>query len=136
MTQANKIKTQSATFAPTKQKPKIAQNRKEKHFYQQFTGVTRDFRETVVLRLYGTNKIYACLWVNDSRRNLYVMGGGNASGYGYHKASAAAQEAFDDAGIKLALPIDGRGNDAIEPALKAVMAALGYEDFAILNAHA
>ena len=47
--------------------------------------------------------IYACIWHNNG------SGSGYAGGYGYHKASAAAQAAITSSGIDLSEDIDGRG---------------------------
>jgi hypothetical protein len=75
----------------------------------------------ITLRLYGTgNKNFACLWISGQDRR----GSGSAGGYGYHRPSAAAQEAINNAGISLSLPIDGRGEEAIREALLAIARAL------------
>ena len=117
---------------------KILQNRKEKSFWMQYSLVSLTKNAGIVklasLRLYGSNRIYACLWVNASP--VHVSGGGSASGYGYHKPSAAASEAFTDAGIVLDEDIAGGGDESIRAALVAVGEALGYETFNVIEAHA
>ena len=90
-----------------------------------------EFSEPVTVRWYmsrsgdGASPVYCSLWVHCSP--YYVSGRGIARGYGYHKASAAFQEACDSAGIELSQPVDGRGNDMVREALYAVGAALGFE---------
>jgi len=126
------IQTATINSAP---KNNIASNRKEKHFTAQYSIVTSDYREPVILRLYGTGATnYACLWVN--YKEVHISGGGKAGGYGYHRASAAAQVAINNAGIALSQDIDGRGNGAIGDALKAIARALGLTDFGLIEAHA
>jgi hypothetical protein len=116
-------------------------HRKENHFMQSYILLCTDksgIRELAQLRLYGTQSTnYACLWVHDSKSETYVAGSGKSGGYGYHRPSAAAQVAFDNAGISLSEAIDGCGDSAIENAMKALGAALGiYSNIAVINAHA
>ncbi len=115
--------------------------RKEEHFYKQFSVINTTKSEryaysSVILRLYATQaRIYACLWINENRHHL--SGGGYAGGYGYHKASAAAQAAIDAAGIKLDQSIAGVGDDVIREALLAIAQAINPEGkFIIHEAHA
>ena len=88
----------------------------------------------------GASPIYCSLWVHGA---LYCSGAGKASGYGYHKQSAALQAAIDSAGIKLtgdnysskpedetdtrAARIDGCGDRAMEEALQAIAIAAGAD---------
>lgn len=121
---------------------KVRSNRKENAFYKQFSVYALDMpdyngepRELVCLRLYATEaRHYACIWIQGN--DVYGYGGGNASGYGYHRASAAAQEAIRDAGITLDEYIDGRGDEAIRAALKAIAEAAGSRKYFIGEAHA
>ena len=58
------------------------------------------------------------------------MNAGRATGYGYHKASAALQAAFDSAGVGITLAgapasISGLGEAAMRDALEAVARAAG-----------
>lgn len=83
-------------------------------------------------RIYGTGTANtACLWITSSaigkRRELYVNGSGKATGYGYHRPSAAVQDAVTNAGITIAQPIDGVGDSAIETLLLAIGRALGIK---------
>ena len=90
-----------------------------------------EFSEPITVRWYmsrsgdGASPVYCALWVHCSP--YYVSGRGKAGGYGYHKASAAFQDACDSAGIELSQPVDGRGNDMVREALYAIGAALGFE---------
>ena len=78
--------------------------------------------------------VYCCLWV-DGR----YSGRGQAGGYGYHKESAALQEAIKSVGIQLKgdpygregkeggnCSIHGIGQQGMELALKAIARAAGY----------
>lgn len=92
-----------------------------------------EYHQPVTLRTYAgrsrdSSRIYASIWVSGR-----YSGHGYAGGYGYHKASAAAQTAIRSAGITLSAPIDGRGDSAIEGALGAIARALGFGHFTIVR---
>ena len=59
----------------------------------------------------------------------YRHGCGSASGCGYHKASAAFQEAANDAGISLDNDINGRGEGAVDDAMIAIAEAMYGQKF-------
>ena len=90
-----------------------------------------EFKEPITVRWYmsrsgdGASPVYCALWVHCSP--YYVSGRGVAKGYGYHKTSAAFQEACDSAGIELSQPVDGRGNDMVREAILVIGEALGFE---------
>ena len=90
-----------------------------------------EFKEPITVRWYmsrsgdGASPVYCALWVYCSP--YYVSGRGKAGGYGYHKASAAFQDACDSAGIDLSQPVDGRGDELVREAMFAIGAALGFE---------
>lgn len=91
----------------------------------------------VELRLYGTgNQNFACLWVNHSKAEIHTQGSGRAGGYGYHRPSAAAQEAIGNAGFDLDESISGVGDSAIEEAMVAVAKAAGLKNFILVRSHA
>lgn len=71
---------------------------------------------------------YASIWVHPKGGNDYRSGAGKAGGYGYHRASAALQEAIASAGITLAVPIDGAGDSAMRAAVLAIARAAGYPE--------
>lgn len=62
-------------------------------------------------------------------------GGAYAGGYGYHRASAAADAAIKRAGITLSDSISGIGDAAIRDALKAIGVACGISPV-VIDAHA
>ena len=70
--------------------------------------------------------VYASIWVSN-----HTSGHGKASGYGYHKASAALQAAIDSAGITLDHPIDGRGNSPATDALIAIAIVAGADPLTV-----
>lgn len=71
------------------------------------------------------SQVHCSVWVR-TRDGRYFAGNGSAGGWGYHKASAALDEALTSAGIKLAKPIHGCGDGAMKWALDAVAKAAGY----------
>ena len=121
-----------AAFNELTKEPKFNVNhRKENHFTQQYTAVVFNGKaayDAVTLRIYATDaKSYCCLWVHDNcswikscRDSYYRAASGSAGGYGYHRASAAARNAIQNAGITLSEDIGGRGDAAIEEAVRAI----------------
>jgi hypothetical protein len=117
-------------------------HRKENNFQESYNLIvkTKDkenpLKEIASLRIYGTNAMnYACLWINDSDKNIHCNGSGSAGGYGYHRPSAAAAEALESAGIELSNPIGGRGDSAISEAMKALAVHFKYKTYLIFKAH-
>lgn len=119
---------------------KVRRNRKEAHYCRSYIGAVwngETVETPVEIRLYRTNaRVYACIWVNDSRTGTQISGGGYAAGYGYCKDSAAAGEAIEDAGIQLSRDIKGRGTEQVILAVQAICMALGYNDVKVIQAHA
>lgn len=92
--------------------------------------------------------VYCCFWAHNYHhktkpaKSVSVSGKGTASGWGYHKMSAALASAISDAGIKLfgspyagqdegypknnPVHFGGCGSSSMEEALKAITKALGY----------
>ena len=103
----------------------IASNRKENHFFMQYTLLDR--KSCTVygeLRFYATqSRHYACFWLYGRERGC-LAGGGYAGGYGYHRGSAAAWAA-----------ISGVGWEAVREALEAIGTACGI-DPVVIEAHA
>jgi len=88
-----------------------------------------ELAEVVTVRTYGAkrgggSRNYVSLWA--SGHGKYLAGHGQAGGWGYHRPSAAAQNAFESAGVNLSEAIDGRGETATEAAALALARALGY----------
>lgn len=111
-----------------------SKHRKENNFTQSVTLLCIDndeIKELAVARWYYTGtRVYCCLWAYN-----VASGSGYAGGGGYHKASAAMQKALDSAGIELSEDIDGRGDSAIDNALRAIGWSLGYTYTKIVRAH-
>lgn len=87
--------------------------------------------------------VYCNIWIHAETKAGYISlsGAGSAGGYGYHKISAAVDEALQSAGVQLygspyaraekpdmkkPSSISGVGDSAIEAALVAICRALGY----------
>jgi hypothetical protein len=93
-----------------------------------------EFRQVVDARFYmgrsaNSSKVYCSIWV--SYPDHWTSGHGTASGYGYHKESAALDSAIESAGIKLDARIDGVGDSAMREAIEAITRACGYDTFHI-----
>lgn len=92
------------------------------HQYTVLAETENGIREIAIARLYASlrrdaNKVTCILWTNGSHN---ANASGWASGYGYHKGSAALADAISNAGIKLTDNISGCGNDAMREALLAI----------------
>ncbi len=112
-------------------------HRKENNYYNEFSAIAKDstgFHVPVTLRTYYTKSGQsntACIWVNGSKKEIHVHGSGSAGGGGYHRPSAAAEEAIRNAGIELAFPINGRGDEMISQAVKCIAVSLGFKESAV-----
>lgn len=116
-------------------------HRKEKYFCSQYTAVVifdgKTAYDAVTLRIYATDaKCYCFIWTADNHKMsgrdgvMYCRAGsGSVGGYGYHRASAAAQEAIYNAGITLSEDIAGRGDEAIMEAVRAIAAAIWHDGY-------
>lgn len=111
------------------------------NFYKGFKAIAPvpdlgpgEYETLVDLRLYWTpSRVYARVWIRGGGH--YHYGQGMAGGYGYDKESAAAGDAIGAAGVGLSEDIGGRGESAIEEALQAIAAALGYPDALLIKSH-
>ena len=90
----------------------------------------------------NASRVFAAIWVqgDDSKNRPWLSGQGSAGGWGYHKGSAAIDEAIRSAGVKLygtpygrstgdfdkETSIHGVGDTGIELALYAIGQACGY----------
>ena len=98
--------------------------------------VNGKMREVVVARWYmarksdGASPVYASIWTYGA--GFDISGHGRATGYGYHKASAALSTALESAGIVLSERIDGLGDGAIRRALEAIARAIAGDAAEIL----
>ena len=108
----------------------------KKEMIRTYNVITDGLENIITARCYmGRSKesstVYASIWIDTP---CYHSGGkGKASGYGYHKESAAIGAAIESAGITLDQSIDGVGDAAIEEALKAIAQALSYSRFLIVK---
>lgn len=90
------------------------------HGYKAITIVDGKCRELVDLRIGQTNAAaYACVWCLDDE-NKFGCGSGQATGYGYHRASAAAEAAFRAAGVTFDSGFSGMGDSAIRDAVQTM----------------
>ena len=105
------------------------------------TVINGEMREVVIARWYkarksdGASPVYASIWTNGA--GFDISGHGRATGYGYHKASAALSSAIDSAGIVLSERIDGVGDGAIRRAVEAIARAIAGDaaEILITNPH-
>ena len=107
----------------------------KKAMIRTYNVITEGLENIITVRCYmGRSKesstVYASIWIDTPC--YHSSGKGKASGYGYHKSSAAIGEAIENAGITID-PIHGRGESAIEDALKAIAAALGFSHVLIVE---
>lgn len=87
----------------------------------------------------GAKPAYCALWVH-ATGVCHTSGKGTASGYGYHKTSAAIDAALTSAGIELidiktgsAAHIDSIGDSAIDEVFMAIGKACGLDNVLILS---
>jgi hypothetical protein len=130
-------------FAKTHHAGGIVRNRKESLFYKQISLLDLDTgAEVITARFYGNTRIHCCLWVRQPTPGeawpdgVNLTGGGWASGYGYHKESAALSSAIKDACISLPFDIAGAGDAACLAALLTIAKELGLKKTTTIKAHA
>jgi len=128
-------------FRPETDRRNIESYRKERSFYKAISLIDLDKgQEVASVRFYGpASTVYCVAWlfVDGYADNLTsARGYGKASGGGYHKESAAMSEALQAAGVRLAEPIEGRGDGVMREALQALAAHLGIARPYIHHAHA
>ena len=108
----------------------------QKELVKSYNVITDTLREIIMARCYigrsaSASTVYASIWINSP--GYHSSGKGKASGYGYHKESAAIDAAIESAGITLDQSIDGVGDGAIEEALKAIALSLGFPNVLIVE---
>jgi hypothetical protein len=112
-------------------------HRRENHFSGEIAAIDRATGAALVsLRIYRSPSNacnYACLWVYANP--VYCAGSAKAGGYGYHRASQAAQEAISKAGFTLDQDIAGGGDRAMQDAVKAIAECVGCADPIIHVSH-
>ena len=128
----------TATLPPTTQAngKNLSRQKEMVSAMSAIAGINGKMREVVVARWYtarksdGASPVYASIWTYDA--GFGISGHGRATGYGYHKASAALSKALDSAGIVLSERIDGLGDGAIRRALEAIARAIAGDAAEIL----
>ena len=88
------------------------------------------FETAVDVRFYmgrsnSASTVYCSVWIRTADGD-FISGHGSAGGYGYHKTSAAFQDAIDSAGIKLEASVHGCGDRPMKRAMLAIARACGY----------
>lgn len=124
----------------------IIKHRKEKHYDGGMALIDCTTKSVVVdLRFYATEAVtYCCVWLflptpitnANGLAQTNARGGAKASGWGYHRRSAAMMFALEDAGLAFAQPFDGVGDSAMRSAFEAIAAYLGLDNYMIHYAHA
>ena len=108
----------------------------KKELIRTYNVVTDALKEIITVRCYmgrssSASVVYASIWINTTE--CHTSGRGQASGYGYHKESAAIGSAIESAGITLDTNISGVGNGAICDALEAIARTLGFSNVLIVE---
>ena len=79
----------------------------------------------------SASTVYCSLWVSNYGANVDISGHGRATGYGYHKRSAALQAAINSAEIKLwGSPYDGEDENTGGNENRASIAGCGDSSIA------
>lgn len=132
-------------FDPRESKRKVQSYRKESSFHEEWSLIDLDMGQDVLnVRFYGSGSVVYCVaWVSLWRHGISKAGAtgtcrgcGKAGGYGYHKASAAMEEALQDAGFTLSESISGVGETAMRAALEAIAAHVGIARPMLHHSHA
>jgi hypothetical protein len=76
----------------------------------------------------NASTVYASLWARSRDGEIHLAGHGSASGYGYHKESAAVNDAFRSAGVTMAAAFDGCGDSTMRIAIEALARKLGWRN--------
>jgi hypothetical protein len=113
----------------------IRKYRRENLFKSQISVVEKStLSEPITCRFYLSGATaYCVIWINTN--NALYVGKGKAGGYGIHRTSGALQDAINSLGIVLDSSIDGRGDSAIDSALKALHKALSRKKAILMYAH-
>lgn len=124
---------QIATITQKQHDGNIRSHRRDKGFYNQYTVVTKEFKELIVVRCYATKMTnYACVWIRDSISQTYISGGGKASGYNYDRTAEAIGNALHDAGVRFTQDV---GSCHIPAVLEAIAEALNHTQIGIIESH-
>lgn len=123
------------SFSPTEDPRDIHSYRREKSFDSQLSLIDLDKgREIACVRFYQPDEVVYCVvWIDSDKP---ARGYGKAGGGGYHKRSAALNEALSRAGVTLSEPINGCGDSAMDAALEALAHHMGAARPLIVGANA
>ncbi len=109
-------------------------NYRKDNLDRQLSGVAvvdGKIKEAVTVRIYHTDsRSYCAAWVY--RNGGSMNGTAYAGGYGYHRASAAMEQALYNAGVDLSDSISGCGDSMMTEAVKAITRAV-YPDAQIVD---
>lgn len=109
-------------------------NYRKNNLSHQLSGVAvvdGKIKEVITVRIYNTDsRAYCAAWVYTGHD--CKSGTAYAGGYGYHRASAAMEEALYNAGVDLGEHISGCGDSAMSRAVEAITRAV-YPDAQIVD---
>ena len=74
----------------------------------------------------NASTVYATVWAHSPDGKTHLSGSGSAGGYGYHKESAAIDDAMRHAGVAFAKPFHGCGDGAVRVAIEVLAKKLGW----------
>jgi hypothetical protein len=126
-------------FEPREDGRSISHYRRESSFRREFALIDLgEARDALIARFYGRGSVaYCVVWILGYNYGLpSARGYGKAGGWGYHKDSAALQEALASAGVTLGYDIDGHGDEAMHRAIKAIGDHMGIKRSLVHLAHA
>lgn len=140
----NKVSIVTINYNPPKRLPALQMDKELIGYYrviayERLQGEESNFHCLVHGKLYqsrradGASPVYCSVWLHNPKTRERTSGRGSATGCGYHKASAAFASALIAAGVKVDPDIDGRGDSAIEDALKAVAEYMGFAEFEVFS---
>jgi len=118
---------------------KNAQGIRDKEMIRSYTVIDLELAKTIIdVRVYrgrsaSATTIYALAWIRSVEK--WGEGEGRAAGGGYHKASAAIDEALSSAGVKLEHSIAGVGESAVIEALHALASHLGVAKARVVESY-
>lgn len=122
------------SFVPAREDG-LHRNRRERSFRRQLSLVDLDDgAEVACVRFYGSgSRSYCCAWIHYP--GYHASGSAWCGGGGYHKDSAAMQEALSLAGIQFADNFAGVGENGETEALQALARWLDVPRYTIIKAH-
>ncbi len=138
----------NAKHHPNQAKPFRIRHRRERAFnFEQYVVFDRaddkafdtpDRRvvSLIELRIYGSKASNSCcVWVNAPAMQMHLSSSGEARGYGYDRASAAAENALLNAGFTFDRHWGGSGPEHVAEALLAIATLFGAKAPAHFHCH-